>query len=90
MPTQALITEFLKRQMNRWEGKVGYQPSTIAKRLGRISFAEAEEFCETIRRRHILSRQETSLKSLVSEELGFWEKRVKAVRNGNRSKPTTS
>lgn len=90
MPTQSLIAEFLKRQMKRWEGKAGYQPSTIAKRLGRISFAEAEEFCDTIRRRHILSRQETSLKSLVSEELGFWEKRVRAVRNGNRPKPTTS
>lgn len=90
MPSQALITEFLSRQMRNWDGKAGYQASTIAKRLGRISFAEAEEFCETIRRRHILSRQETPLKTFVSEELGFWDKRVKAEHNGKRFKLSPS
>lgn len=89
MPSQALIAEFISRRTEKWDGDLGLQPKTIAKRLGTISFAEAEEFCETIRRKQILSRHELTLKALVAEELEFWNKRVKAVPNGDRSNPTT-
>jgi SpoVK/Ycf46/Vps4 family AAA+-type ATPase len=88
MPTQALIAEFISRRTEKWDGELGLQPKTIAKRLGSISFAEAEEFCETIRRKQILSRHERTLKTLVAEELGFWNKRVKAVPDGDRSNST--
>ena len=48
------------------EAPLGPGPQTIAKSLGKISYAEAEEFCNGVRRRLALSLGEGSVKSIVA------------------------
>jgi SpoVK/Ycf46/Vps4 family AAA+-type ATPase len=66
--------------------------ATIAKRLGRISFAEAEEFVLDVRRRSVLSLGQNTGKNLIDEQLKLWEKRARPkiikkreTRNGRTS-----
>ena len=55
---------------------LGQSPEKIAKRLGRISYAEVEEFCLDVRRRYVLSILEKSLKTIVAEQLEIWVSRA--------------
>lgn len=58
--------------------------AAIAKRLGRISFAEAEEFVLDVRRRSVLSLGQTTGRNLVEEQLKLWEKRARPTIMKNR------
>jgi SpoVK/Ycf46/Vps4 family AAA+-type ATPase len=66
--------------------------AAIAKRLGPISFAEAEEFVLDVRRRSVLSLNDAAGGNLVEEQLKLWEKRAhptirkkREARNGRTS-----
>jgi SpoVK/Ycf46/Vps4 family AAA+-type ATPase len=59
---------------------------TIAKRLGRISFAEAEEFVLDIRRRSVLSLGKSTMKGLVEEQLKFFEQRARPEKLNKRER----
>ena len=56
---------------------LGMGPTTIAKSLGKISYAEAEEFCNGVRRRLALSLGEGSVKLIVAEQLKLWKARAR-------------
>lgn len=75
-PTQAELSAYFQRFVDRMEGPLGRSPDTIAKVLGAISYAEAEEFCLDVRRRHVLARGETSLRKIVEERLKLWTART--------------
>jgi SpoVK/Ycf46/Vps4 family AAA+-type ATPase len=69
----------------------------IAKRLGQISFAEAEEFVLDVRRQSVLNMGEAVGRSLVEEQLKLWEKRAwptkmknTEARNGRTSNTGTA
>ncbi|MGC8468634.1 MAG: AAA family ATPase [Acetobacteraceae bacterium] len=71
-PTQAELTAYFRRFVDRMGEPLGRSPEMIAKTLGAISYAEAEEFCLDVRRRHILAMGGTPLKKIAEERLKMW------------------
>jgi len=71
-PTRAELTAYFQRFADRMEEPLGRNSGIIAKALGAISYAEAEEFCLDIRRRHILAMGDIPLKKIVDERLKMW------------------
>ena len=76
-PTQAQVARYFERFAMNLGEPLGIGPNTIAKSLGKISFAEAEEFCNGVRRRLALSTGEGSLKTIVAEALKLWKARAR-------------
>ena len=77
-PKRAQLTAYLERFATSLSEPLGRTPMTIARRLGRISYAEAEEFCLDIRRRSALAMGERKLKDIVGERLDQWASRSRA------------
>ena len=75
-PALEALTIFLDRQIQAWPEVAGMEAKTLALKLGRISFAEALEFCQTVRRQHILSTGNTALQGILYEQLQLWQSRV--------------
>jgi len=75
-PSRDALAVFLNRQFEAWPEPVGSKPENIASKLGLISFAEALEFCQTIRRQHILSLGRRALKDILREQIELWSTRV--------------
>ncbi len=76
-PTRAQICSYLEAFASRVDEPLGLSAETIAKSLGKISYAEAEEFCYGVCRRHTLSMGEKPLKTIVDEQLKLWEARAR-------------
>lgn len=74
-PTRSELTEYFKRFENALGQSLGQSPAMIAKKLGATSYAEAEEFCCDVRRRHVLAMGEKPLKVIVAERLMLWADR---------------
>ncbi len=77
-PTRAQLAAYFERFAASLPEPLGRTPTTIARRLGRISYAEAEEFCLDIRRRSALAMGERKLKDIVGERLDQWASRSQA------------
>ena len=75
-PTRTELTAYFQRFAERLDQPMGRTPGAIAKALGAISYAEAEEFCLDIRRRHVLAFGEMPLKEIVEERLKMWTART--------------
>ena len=78
-PTVRELTAYFKRFAKSCEEPLGQSPATIAKKLGSISYGEAEEFCRDVRRRAVLSLGERPLKVVISERLELWAERLAAL-----------
>ncbi|MCW6536244.1 AAA family ATPase [Sphingomonas lycopersici] len=90
-PSREALAAFLERQFALWPEDPGMQPDTLAAKLGAISFAEALEFCQTVRRQHILSLASRSLKNILREQIDLWATRVGTEEvNAARSGQATS
>ena len=76
-PTQAQVGRYFEAFANRMGEPLGIGSNAIARSLGEISYAEAEEFCNGVRRRLALSLGEGSLKSIVAEQLELWKARAR-------------
>ena len=76
-PSRDALAIFLDRQFALWPEDPGMRPETVATKLGSISYAEALEFCQTIRRQHILSLGERSIRAILREQIDFWSTRVR-------------
>ena len=75
-PTQSRIRHYVEEFAKQMDEPMGTDATTIARSLGRISYAEVEEFCNEIRRRRILSMEEGSLKRIVAQQLKLWKARA--------------
>jgi len=75
-PSREALAVFLERQLALWPEDPGVRPATLAGKLGSISYAEALEFCQTVRRQHILSLASRSLKNILNEQIELWSTRV--------------
>ena len=75
-PTPALAQEWFRRFEQRLGAKLVPAPSTLARRLGNLSFAELEQFCLDIQRHHVLNLPESDVRAIVGERLQQWRKRV--------------
>jgi SpoVK/Ycf46/Vps4 family AAA+-type ATPase len=89
-PSLDALAVFLDRQFESWQEPAGIEVTALATKLGPISFAEALEFCQTLRRQHILSLGKQTLRDILCEQLQLWTTRVlpeetNATRSGETS-----
>jgi AAA+ superfamily predicted ATPase len=75
-PTREALSAFLDSQFSLWPEETGIKAEVLAAKLGHVSFAEALEFCQTVRRQHILSLANRELKDIMHEQVELWKTRV--------------
>ena len=78
MPKQKDLAVFIDRYLNRFNEPAGMSSLDLAKKLGSISFSEAELFCLDLLRRHALTMGSLPLKALLSDQLKIWSVRVES------------
>ena len=78
LPSSRELAEYIEMFMRRFEEQPSTSPASIAKSLGKISYAEAEQFCLDVRRRQVLSVGEKGLKTIVAEQLKIWLSETRA------------
>lgn len=85
-PDVKQIEAFLDRLISSWPQMPRTPVQRVAGRLGRVSYAEAQDFCQNVRRRHILGLGEVGVDEALDKELGLWAARVQPeALNGERS-----
>ncbi|WP_271671942.1 AAA family ATPase [Bradyrhizobium sp. CCBAU 51627] len=89
-PSHEALAAFLDRQFEGWPQRAGTSADSLATKLGEISFAEALDFCQTVRRQHILSLANRELKDIVREQVELWTSRVTATPDASRPSEATS
>jgi SpoVK/Ycf46/Vps4 family AAA+-type ATPase len=83
-PTPAQLAQYFEMFLKGLGQKPGITGAAIAKRLGPISYAEAEQFTLDVRRRMILGLNQTGLKSVIEDQLRLWETRQQATTANNK------
>ncbi|MET0940508.1 MAG: ATP-binding protein [Mesorhizobium sp.] len=76
-PSRDSLAVFIDRQFETWPEPTGITAGTLADRLGAVSYAEALEFCQAVRRQHILSLVNRRLKDILHEQISLWATRVR-------------
>lgn len=90
-PDRKQIELFLDRVMSQWADQPRLSVRSIVAKLGTVSYAEAIDFCQNVRRRQILGLGELSIDDAVRTELDLWNSRVRPeVTDGERSDQTAS
>ena len=69
---------FVATFLSRLNESAGMGAETLARRLGPVSYGEAEQFCLDLLRRQVLGMGEQPLKAIVAEQLKLWSARVDA------------
>ncbi|WP_426612987.1 AAA family ATPase [Bradyrhizobium sp. McL0616] len=90
LPSHEALAAFLDRQFEAWPQSAGVSANVLAGKLGEVSFAEALDFCQTIRRQHILSLANRELKDILREQVELWTSRVIAAQDASRPSETAS
>jgi SpoVK/Ycf46/Vps4 family AAA+-type ATPase len=82
-PGPAEVAAFLARHFDHWPARPAVSERHLSTQLGRVSYAEALEFCQNVRRRHILGLGSIAFDDAVRDELALWRTRVRPeVLNG--------
>lgn len=89
-PNDSRRAVLIARFLDSWPESAGITPIALAEKVGSASFAEVSEFCQNVRRRHILSQNGESLSSIVKDELSLWTSRVIPAEYGIPSAISTS
>jgi SpoVK/Ycf46/Vps4 family AAA+-type ATPase len=90
-PDQKAVAVFLDRVVTDWPSVPKMARGKIAARLGKVSYAEAFDFCQNVRRRQILGLGEMSVDEALRAELDLWASRVTPeLIDAQRSDETTS
>ena len=76
-PKENEISLYIQRIMDSWPQLPQISAQDMASKLNASSYAEAKDFCQNVRRRHILGLGETSIDSAIASELEQWIARVK-------------
>ncbi|AZS22262.1 ATP-binding protein [Caulobacter sp. FWC26] len=87
-PDAAGRAVLVSRFMDSWPEPSGLSAEKVAQKLGAVSFAEVSEFCQNVRRRHILAQGGESLRQVLSDELALWASRVTPEGHGEASEPS--
>ncbi len=85
-PRKDELAEFIERIVRSWRVEFRTPPREIAKGLGDVSYAEALDFCQNVRRRHILGMLEGSIDTTIQNELKLWSCRV-SPKHSNADRP---
>jgi SpoVK/Ycf46/Vps4 family AAA+-type ATPase len=78
LPTHEELAAYVAAFMQHFGESPGASPPSIARSLGTISYAEAEQFCLDVRRRHLLVMGAKDLKTIVAEQLNIWTSATRA------------
>jgi SpoVK/Ycf46/Vps4 family AAA+-type ATPase len=89
-PSRDVLAAFLDRQFDTWSEPAGIKAEALADKLGDTSFAEALDFCQTVRRQHILSLANRALKDILHEQVELWTTRVAPKTDATRSGKASS
>ena len=89
-PSRDVLAAFLDRQFDTWPEPAGISAEALAEKLGDTSFAEALDFCQTVRRQHILSLANRALKDILHEQVELWATRVAPKADATRSRKAPS
>jgi AAA+ superfamily predicted ATPase len=81
-PTQKQLVQFLQLLAEKAEFNLGVSAAQITKSLGRVSYAEAEEFLLNVMRQQILTSGERPSSEIVREQLKLWMARARSVKEG--------
>ena len=88
-PQAIEIAAYLERIVRSWPQQPRVSATALARHLGALSYAEARDFCQNVRRRHILALGEIGIDFAIDVELNLWASRVKPeTTNANRPKQT--
>lgn len=89
-PDKKQIAAFLKRIIASWPELPKTSSLNLANKLNATSYAEARDFCQNVRRRHILGLGLNIIDNVINDELELWANRVKPeVINVDRPNQTT-
>jgi SpoVK/Ycf46/Vps4 family AAA+-type ATPase len=78
LPSQKELAGYIEAFMSRFDEPLNTSTLTVAKSLGNISYAEAEQFCLDVRRRQVLSAGENTLRNIITEQLKMWTSETRA------------
>ncbi|MBZ9701964.1 MULTISPECIES: ATP-binding protein [unclassified Mesorhizobium] len=84
-PDWRQVAVLIARYFDTWDEKLSISPEALAKQLEPASFAEIVEFCQTVRRGHILSAGSRSLETIIRQETQHWSERVGQTTSAGRS-----
>src|SRR5690606_18636622 len=76
-PDRKLLEVFLDRIICNWPEAPKMTVQKLAVRLGAVSYAEALDLCQNVRRRQILGLGEISIDDALARELELWKSRVR-------------
>lgn len=76
-PGPAQVAVFLDRIMTAWPQAPRLGVHKLATKLGAVSYAEALDFCQNVRRRQILGLGEVDVNEALVRELELWSTRVR-------------
>ena len=89
-PKKNEVAAFLEKIIAFWPEHPKISTVNLAGRLNVTSYAEARDFCQNVRRRHILGLGEIGIDAAVKAELDLWSARVNPeVMNADRPNQTT-
>ena len=89
-PQKTEVAAFLEKIIASWPEQPKISVGILAGRLNVTSYAEARDFCQNVRRRHILGLGEINIDSAIKTELDLWAARVKPeVIDADRPNQTT-
>lgn len=75
-PGKREVAVFLDRILSEWPNAPKMTAAKVAAKLGAVSYAEALDFCQNVRRRQILGLGEISVDEALRAELDLWSARV--------------
>lgn len=78
-PDAKMLEAYINMLLNGWPERPRAFTSSIIKKLDLSSYAEALDFCQNVRRRHILGLDAVSADEALNLELELWASRVKPM-----------
>lgn len=75
-PTTKQLEVWFKDYSERLGQSLGLSPRTLVQKVKPTSFADAEEFANSVIRRHVLGQPELSMAEAVDRQLQSWKHRV--------------
>jgi SpoVK/Ycf46/Vps4 family AAA+-type ATPase len=85
-PDRKSVKCLLDRIISRWPNVPAMPVTAIAANLGAVNYSEVVDFCQNVRRRHILGLGGVGIDAALNHELELWSARVRPeAMNAERS-----
>jgi SpoVK/Ycf46/Vps4 family AAA+-type ATPase len=90
-PDRKSVKILLDRIISRWPSPPTMSLPSIAAKLGAVNYSEVVDFCQNVRRRHILGLGGIGIDAALNDELELWNARVRPeAMNGERPEQASS